>query len=458
MDHQGPAVGRRRLLGAGLLGAGLVAGGTLSGCTSGTAGGSGTPGGSGAAAGSRTPDLDPADWESVRAQFPLDPSYAQFAAYVLAAHPAPVRRAIEEHRRGLDTDTDAYLHGEDREEIVREAAAAYLGADAPDVALTDSTTMGLGLLYTGMRLLPGQDVLSTEHDFYATHEGLRLLAARTGARVRRVRLYEDPATASADEIVSRLKAGLGARTRVVAITWVHSGTGVRMPVRAIADMIAEANRDRDAADRALLCVDGVHGLGAVADQVETLGCDFLTSGTHKWLFGPRGTGVLWGREKAWDALLPVIPTFSGRIDLDAGEKTGEPYRPYGPGGLLGTPGGYHSFEHRWALSEAFAFHEAIGRERVAARITEQATRLKAGLAALPNVRLVTPRSPELSAGLVCCAIDGLDAPAAAGRLRADHRIITSVTPYQEVYLRFGPGIVTTPEQVDQAVKAVASLR
>ncbi|WP_436759862.1 aminotransferase class V-fold PLP-dependent enzyme [Streptosporangium sp. V21-05] len=445
MDDRGPRVGRRGLLGAGLL---AGAGAALSGCTPGDGPASPT-----APAASQAPPFDPASWESVRAQFPLDPSYAQFAAYVLASHPAQVRRAIEEHRRGLDTDTDAYLHGEDREGPVREAAAAYLGADAPDVALTDSTTMGLGLLYSGMRLLPGQDVLTTEHDFFATHESLRLLAARTGAEVRRARLYDDPAKASADEIVSRLKAALTPRTRVVAITWVHSGTGVRMPVRAIADMVAEANRSRDAEDRALLCVDGVHGFGAMADDVEELGCDFLASGTHKWLFGPRGTGVLWGRGRAWGALLPVIASFSG-VTVDPG--TGD--EPYGPGGLLHTPGGYHSFEHRWALGEAFAFHRAIGKERVAARITEQATRLKAGLAALPNVRLVTPVSAELSAGLVCCAVDGMDAPTAVGRLRRDHRIITSATPYQDVYLRFGTGIVTTPEQVDQAVKAVASLR
>lgn len=442
MRERGPRIGRRGLLGAGLL---AGTGAALSACDSGEEPAS--------TAAPRKAPFDPASWESVLAQFPLDPSYAQFAAYVLAAHPAPVRRAIEEHRRGLDADTDAYLHGEDRERPVREAAAAYLGADAPDIALTDSTTMGLGLLYGGMRLRPGQDVLTTEHDFFATHESLRLLAARTGAPVRRVRLYDDPATASADEIVSRLKAALRPRTRVVAITWVHSGTGVRMPVRAIADTIAEANRSRAAADRALLCVDGVHGFGAMADGVAELGCDFLVTGTHKWLFGPRGTGILWGRSRAWDALLPTVPSFSIR---SSGPEPDD--GPYGPGGLVHTPGGYHSFEHRWALSEAFAFHRAIGKERVAARITEQATRLKAGLAKLPNVRLITPLSPELSAGLVCCALDGVDAPTAVGRLRGEHRIITSVTPYQEIYLRFGTGIVTTPGQVDQAVKAVAALR
>ncbi|GAA3447392.1 aminotransferase class V-fold PLP-dependent enzyme [Planomonospora venezuelensis] len=437
MREHDPSMGRRALLGAGLA---AGAGAALAGCTSG-----GTP-----PAGS-APPFDPASWESVRAQFALDPAHAQFAAYVLASHPAPVRRAVEEHRRRLDTDTAAYLDGPDREQAVREAAAAYLGGRADDVALTDSTTMGLGLLYGGLRLLAGQDVLTTEHDFYATHESLRLLAGRTGAEVRRARLYDDPAAASADGIVSRLKDALRPRTRVVAVTWVHSGTGVRLPVREIARMIAEANAGRDEEDRALLCVDGVHGFGALADGVADLDCDFLASGTHKWLYGPRGTGVLWGR--AWDALRPVVPSFS--LPAFAGWIGG--HEPSGPGGVLGTPGGYHSFEHRWALGEAFAFHRAIGKDRVAARIAEQAARLKEGLAGLRNVRLITPRDPGLSAGLVCCAVVGVEADLAVLRLRERHRIIAGVTPYREAYLRFGPGIVTTPEEVDRAVKAVATL-
>ncbi len=60
--------------------------------------------------------------------------------------------------------------------------------------------MGLGLLYTRLALRPQDEVLTTEHDFYATHEALRL----SGARVRRARLYDDPRGASVDEIVTRL--------------------------------------------------------------------------------------------------------------------------------------------------------------------------------------------------------------------------------------------------------------
>ena len=108
--------------------------------------------------------------------------------------------------------------------------------------------MGLGLLYGGLRLAAGDEVLTTEHDFYATHESLRLRTERDGVAVRRVTLYADPATATADEIVSNLVAAVGPRTKVVAVTWVHSSTGVRLPIRAMADALRAKNSD-DAAVR-----------------------------------------------------------------------------------------------------------------------------------------------------------------------------------------------------------------
>ncbi|WP_336208913.1 aminotransferase class V-fold PLP-dependent enzyme [Nonomuraea sp. LPB2021202275-12-8] len=425
---------RRALLGTGML-AGVAA------CTS-----SPPP-----ATPKQAPPFDPQDWASVRAQFAFDQAFGQFAAFVLAPAPAMVREAVQKHRAGLDADPH-YLPKDDPhpDGTVLDAAARHLDAESTDIALTDSTTMGLGLLYSGLKLKQGQDVLTTEHDFLATHEGLRLLAERTGARVRRVRLYDDPARASADRIVSALKAGLGPRTRVVAVTWVHSSTGVRLPIRAIADMLAEANKSRDEQDRALLCVDGVHGFGAMADSVADLGCDFLASGTHKWLFGPRGTGILWGR--AWDALAPVVPAF-GRPSFVAWQSGAAPGRTTAE---LVTPGGYKAFEHRWAMTQAFGFMDAIGKDRVQQRTQELATRLKAGLRDIPHVTLTTPDSPDLSAGLVCCAIAGMNPEEAVGRLH-QQKVIASTTPYVPSLLRFGTSIVTTPEQVDQVIAAVKGL-
>ena len=88
-------------------------------------------------------------------------------------------------RAGLDADTLAYQEDNDGALDVDALAAAgeYLDADPAQIALTDSTTMGLGIVYGGLRLRPDQQVLTTEHDFYSTHESLRLTAERTGATV-----------------------------------------------------------------------------------------------------------------------------------------------------------------------------------------------------------------------------------------------------------------------------------
>jgi selenocysteine lyase/cysteine desulfurase len=309
--------------------------------------------------------------------------------------------------------------------------------------------MGLGLLYAGLRVPAGREVLTTEHDFYSTHQAWQLRAAREGVPVRRARLYDDPAAATAEAMVGQLMDQVTPATRVVAITWVHSSTGVRIPVRAIADALAAANAGRGPDERALLCVDGVHGLGAVDAGVGDLGCDFLVAGTHKWLFGPRGTGIVWGKADAWGQVDPAIPAFEPN---SFGEwRNGLPPAP--TDGWRFTPGGYHSFEHRWALAEAFRFHLDIGRDRVAARTTEQATALKAGLADIPGVRVVTPAAEDLSAGIVCFDVDGAEPAAVVGRL-TEAGFDTSVTPYADDHVRAGPSIVTSPDEVDGLLAAL----
>jgi selenocysteine lyase/cysteine desulfurase len=430
---------RRTLLSAGLAGGAALA---VAGCddddrepratTTATARATATASGS-----SPPPAFDPQDWGSVKDQFLLDPSMAQLAAFVLSPHTRVLDAAITGYRDELGTDTEtALLAGLDREDATRRAAAAYHGGVANQYALTDSTTMGLGLMYGGLSLGPGDEVLTTTHDFFSTEDSLRLLRQRTGARVSQVSLYDDPARATVDEMVDRLVSGITSRTRVVALTWVHSSTGVRVPVQEICAALASLSRVPRS--QYVVCVDGVHGFSAVDVDLADLGCDFLAAGTHKWLFGPRGTGVLWGRD--WGPLREVIPSFSD---------------PGSPAGRL-TPGGYHSFEHRWALADAFGFMDGIGRDRVVARTVAMATQLKEGLAGLPGVTLRTPADPAVSAGIVCFEVEGYSPPDAVYRLR-DAKVVGSSTPYRTSYVRLGPSIATDPGQVDQAVEAVSRL-
>ncbi|TMK27684.1 MAG: aminotransferase class V-fold PLP-dependent enzyme [Actinobacteria bacterium] len=404
--------------------------------------------------------FDPSSWASVRDQFLLDDGVTNLTTFLLASHPKPVRDAIDRHRAGLDRDAKRYLDDQEEtaEKRVRAGAAAYLEVAADEIALTDSTTMGLGLVYGGLRLRPGQEVLTTVHDFYSTHESLRLRALRTGAHLRKIRLYGNARNVSVDEVVSAVRRAVRPETRVLAVTWVHSSTGVKLPVRAIANALRPVNARRREAERILLCVDGVHGFGVEAATPAELGCDILVSGCHKWLFGPRGTGLVWARRNAWAAVTPTIPTFDSRAII--AWIRGQPSRngiAGLPRALAMTPGGFHSFEHRWALREAFDFRRQIGRDRVAARTHELAHRLKAGLREINGVRLVTPESSTLSAGLVCFEVANRDPMAIVQRLYDRAQVIASVTPYATRYVRLGPSILNSTGDVDRALQAIRAL-
>src|ERR1043165_2644339 len=99
------------------------------------------------------------------------------------------------------------------------------------VSLAYRNAMGVSLVYNGLQLTPDQEILTTEQDYYVTHEAIRLAAKRTGARVRKISLYEQIEGVTADQIVDRIVQGVTPTTRVVALTWVHSSTGLKLPLR-----------------------------------------------------------------------------------------------------------------------------------------------------------------------------------------------------------------------------------
>ena len=163
-----------------------------------------------------------------------------------------------------------------------------------DLAFTDSTTMGLGLVYNGIQVRRRR-VVTTEHDFYATHEALRLRfgerparSASTTTRRGHRRLDREPA-------VARARRGAG----LLALTWVHSSTGVRLPIREIAAALPASDT--------LVVVDGVHGLGAVDEPIDagaTSSSPAPTSGCAGRA-APASCGAASGT-----AAEPTIPTFT----------------------------------------------------------------------------------------------------------------------------------------------------
>lgn len=395
------------------------------------------------------------DWSALRKLFPLDTSRIQMATFLLASHPKPVANAIEAYRQALDNDPALALYFQQAkaEARVRQAAAAYMGGSPEQIALTDSTTMGLSLVYSGLALDSGDEVLHTTHDHYSTFMSLAHRAERTGSKVRQVALYDDPATANEQECVQRLSAAINPATRIVGVTWVHSSTGVKLPIKALASLIEAVNAKRPANRQIIFCVDGVHGFGVEDLDISEVACDFFIAGTHKWLFGPRGTGLIWGSAKGWEHCRPVIPSFGAAARAWQQHKSADDVAR----GDYMTPGGFHSFEHRWALDEAFNLHLQLGKREVQARIHELNTLTKEGLSKLPGARLITPMSAEMSSGLVCFELADLS-PAQILMQMVGKGVVMSTTPYHTTYARLSPSLLNNEGEIEQVLGHLASLK
>lgn len=399
------------------------------------------------------------DWDAVRRQFDLAPGITNLALFYIASHPRPVREAIESYRRQLDgnplqTVEHLMYSGDSVPAKTTAAIAAYIGGRPEEIALTQNTTTGLALIYHGLPLKAGHEILTTAHDHYAHHESIRLAAERAGATWRKIPLFDSHDAVSADEIVDRIRRGIRPETRAVGVTWVHSSTGLKLPIRAIADSLAQVNAGRSERDRVLLVVDGVHGIGVEDPQVAQMGCDAFATGTHKWLFGPRGTGFVWARTEVWATMRPLVPSFTS-FDLNHAWMRGE--APNGPARASWfSPGGFWAFEHYWAVPAAFSFHQEIGPARVTERIHALNEQVKEGLAKIPKVTLYTPRSRALSSGIVCFDVEGLTQRQVVGGLR-EKKIVASTTPYAESYARIAFGLANTLKEVETALAAIRTL-
>lgn len=431
---------RRQLLGAPLLGvAGAFVPGPLL----------------AAVAAATPPPGDLTDWDVVRDQFVLDPGVRHFASFFIASHPRPVREALDGYRAAIDANPFLFVEhamfGADADNLPLHVAteiADYLGGRRDEVCLVRSTTEGLALVYHGLPLAAGDEVLCTTHDHYSHHESARLAAARGGASLRKVSLFDDAATADVGSMVERLVAAVTPATRVVGLTWVHSSTGMRLPIRDLAAALKALPTPP------LLVVDGVHGIGAVDTTVASLGADYFVAGTHKWMFAPRGTGLIWANAANWARLRPTVPNFTDFESYAAWAENREPKTPATAARV--SPGGFHAFEHQWATAAAFAMHRAMDRERVAARIAAMNTQLKDGLGSIAKVKVHTPRDPALSAGLVAFEIDGV-APGEIVKALLARKIIASTSPYAVSYARLAPSLVNTPAEVDEALRAVRAI-
>ena len=225
-----------------------------------------------------------------RDRFLLDPDVVYLNHGAFGSCPRPVfetyqRRQLELERQPIDL-FERRLRGELAG--VREALGAYVGAPADDLALVLNATAGMNAVLRSLPLAPGDEILTTLHEYGAVEQLLAYVAERTGARVVRAEGVE------ADEIW----AAATPQTRVLVVSHVTSPTALLLPVEELCRRAREAD--------VLSVVDGAHGPGQVPLDLEGLGADFYAGNCHKWLCAPKGAGFLYARPERQALVEPLV--------------------------------------------------------------------------------------------------------------------------------------------------------
>jgi L-cysteine/cystine lyase len=213
-------------------------------------------------------------------------------AYLNAGTNGPLPRpAAEAMRRELDMSLAeprigmaAFQHYRDLRDRARAALGRAVGAPPEQIALTSSTTQGVGIVISGIDWKAGDEVLTTTEEHPGIRSPLDVIARRAGVRV--VELPPE-----------RLLDGIGDGTRMVAVSHVLWTTGRVLDVAAISAAAHEAG--------ASLLLDGAQSAGAIAVDAAATGADFYAFSGQKWLLGPQGSGGLWvspqWQDRAWTA-------------------------------------------------------------------------------------------------------------------------------------------------------------
>lgn len=257
--------------------------------------------------------------DDLRAEFLLRPDIVFLNHGSFGACPRPVFEEYQRWQLELERQPVEFL-GRRFVALMRDARkalAAYVGADANDLVYVPNATTGLNAVARALPLVPGDEVLATDHEYGALDRTWRFICARRGAAYIHQPLPLP--VESADSVVEAIWSGVSERTRVLFLSHITSPTALILPVAELVRRAREAG--------ILTVVDGAHAPGQVPLELDALGADFYAANLHKWALAPKGAAFLHARREVQHLLEPLVvswgwePEQTALLDLDAAQTS-----------------------------------------------------------------------------------------------------------------------------------------
>lgn len=252
-----------------------------------------------------------------RALFPgLEPTV--YINHASVSPPSLAVRAAVEHvldgyaRRGMHW----YAQEMDRRERVRAQLGRLINADAADLALVPNTSHGVMTVALCLPWRRGDRIVLFKGEFPTNITPWQQAARRHGLEI--VWLDAEAFRHDRDSALEQLEDELRRGVRLVAISAVQFSTGQRMPLEAIGGLCRRHGSE--------LFVDAIQAFGVVPLDVATMGIDYLTTGSHKWLMAPEGLGAFYASPEAARKLEPNVAAWLSHEDPFA-------FLTHGPGEL-----------------------------------------------------------------------------------------------------------------------------
>lgn len=332
------------------------------------------------------------DWTALRGRFPLSPDRIYLNTAGLGPSPREVIdtvfRSTEELEILGEPGHDDRLWLE-----IKRVAGGMLGCDASELAFTRNATEGINIVANGLRLTAGDEVILTTEEHVGNAIPWVALAKSAGVRLR----CFVPSVVSDDENLERVEALMSPRTRLIAVPHVTTTTGLVLPVRRIA-LLARARGVR-------VFVDGAQGAGAVPVDLHALECDAYATSGHKWLLGPKETGLLYVRADALDVIEPrhVGAYSTSEFDFAAGELAWHPGAQRYEYGTVSVP-------LRRGLGAALSFLDTLGLAAVLERDARLARLAAEELRTVDGLEILSPAQRGMCAPIVTFRHARVDTP------------------------------------------------